>query len=242
VALEEKFAEAFIDATHTVLGRKLRPFCLWHLFLLQTLNSPYLSAGKVTPFDLKKGVAICSTRFREHELRNPRGLRAWWQCSSTARFEIQSNRFLEYISDHLQRPDFSIITSETTKAQVPRGQPPEVLQVVCDVIDFTKWPERYIWQMPIGAAYWYQAMFLKSKHDTDFLTPEERIFQAQLKAKLDNQSDAERAAAQVHIDAARERKRKDQIKAAAEKAAAKEKARARLQPQIKHQQPPTRRR
>lgn len=186
MAVERTFSEAFINAPHVVLGRRLRPFSLWHLFLLQTLDSPYLTGGTraVEPFDLKTAVGVCSLRFDETKVRRPWGPGVWWSCRSQSRFSEESNKLISFIGDYLQRPDFNVITPDNAKTQTPRGQPPDVLQIAWDLMSGMGCSERYAWEMPLGKAYWYQSMHIKDKHDTDFMTPEEREYQTALKAKM----------------------------------------------------------
>jgi len=193
---DHKFLEAFIDDdAHRILGRRLRPFCLWHLLLLQTLDSPFLRKGRVELFDLQTAAAVCSTRFRDCKLRRPRiGPINLWRIVYRDGFNKGCAAFLAYVGDYLQRPEFSIIPpKEGGGSRGQRGRPPEVLRVVADIIAWAHWPEAFVWEMPIGAAYWYQAMSYQDKGaDVDFMTESEREYQRQLKERLERDGNGSR--------------------------------------------------
>lgn len=59
--MDETIAEAFVNRTHTVLGRKLKPFCLWHAFALELIGNP--ARGDFPYIDFRSlyiAVEICS--------------------------------------------------------------------------------------------------------------------------------------------------------------------------------------
>ena len=57
--LPQEFAEAWINGSHTVLGRELQPYCLYHVLALQVLNSPAILGGRMSLEDLEKAVLVC---------------------------------------------------------------------------------------------------------------------------------------------------------------------------------------
>ena len=180
--LDPKLGAAFIDGgvSHRVLGVKLRPFCLWHLYLLQAIDSPFIRKGDVTLFDLKTAVGICRLRFRDSRIKRPFYLP--WRRDHLRR---NVDRMLDYVGDYLQRPDYSVHVKENPNAGPTgsRGAAPESLQVAWDLIGWSGWPEAYVWEMPIGAAFAHQAGVLRSRGaDLDFMTDKERAFQAAMKA------------------------------------------------------------
>jgi len=180
VALDRKLGAAFIDGgvQHRIIGVKLRPFCLWHHYLLQAIDSPFIHKGDVTLFDLKTAVGVCRLRFRDSRIRRP------LFPLGDRKLELLMKQMLAYLGDYLQRPDYSIREKEGDSPLVgPRGAPPEALQVVWDVIGWSHWSEAYVWEMPIGAAYVAQAGALRARGaDLDFMTPKEREFQEKMKA------------------------------------------------------------
>ena len=129
-------------------------------------------------FDLKTAVGICRLRFRDSKIRRPH-----FQLRQSLRRDV--DKMLLYIGDYLQRPDYSVHIKESPDAAPAgsRGAPPESLQVVWDILGWASWDEAYVWEMPIGAAYAYQAGALRARGaDLDFMTDKERKFQADMKA------------------------------------------------------------
>jgi len=191
VALDHKLGAAFIDGgvRHRLFGVTLRPFCLWHNYMLQAIDSPFIRKGDVTLFDLKTAVGACQLRFRDSRIRRP----FWPLRVGHNGLRSGVDRMLQYYGDYLQRPDYSVHTKDNPDAMPsgPRGAAPESLQVAWDIIGWSSWPEAYVWEMPIGAAYVYQAAALRARGvDLDFMTPKEREFQAAMKAgeKLKSES------------------------------------------------------
>ena len=75
------------DRRHVVLGRRLRPFCEWHRFLLLSIESPLLIPGAIpTLADVENAVGICRARYRTPLSR----IRCWmnWSSSSCLRVNI----------------------------------------------------------------------------------------------------------------------------------------------------------
>lgn len=178
------FFEAFIHTEHRVLGKKLRPFCLWHQLLLKAANSPLISGEKVELTDMQTAVGICTTRFGQFKLNKPtfNPLNIY---RIVFNLKTEHLKFRDYIEDFLCKPDYSIVEPAyhgQSAPQTRRGQAPEELIVASEVIGWSSWSERYVWELPVGAAYWYQAMARKSRGlDIDFVDDSEREFQKQMK-------------------------------------------------------------
>lgn len=65
------------------------------------------------------------------------------------------------------------------------GPIPEGFIVVCDVISFLKCSEKEAWDLPVARAYWYQmGSYRAQKEQIDFMTEDERKFQAEAAASL----------------------------------------------------------
>lgn len=184
MALDLAFAESFINERHWIAGRRVRPFSAWHIALLQTLKSPYLIAeAAIEPHDALTLIAVCSLPYGRSRTRRPRNPLSWLSTRNKKGFERLNQRILNYIGDFLQKPEFAIHVTEQGNSP-RRGQPPEILQAVWDVIFATKWPEHIAWELPIGVLYWYQVMALKEKYDVDIIDDEERALQEKLAAHI----------------------------------------------------------
>ena len=45
---------------------KLQPFSAWHLFVLQALNSPFITGGVIEPGDVTQLVLVCQDRYEDN--------------------------------------------------------------------------------------------------------------------------------------------------------------------------------
>jgi hypothetical protein len=183
VALDDKFCEAWINSEHRVLGRNLRPYCLWHQLVLQVIESPLLQ-GAGDLLDLDVASHVCSTRYGEVLDLAPRhplsiALKMRW-----GGFRVEQEAFSDYLEDYVQVPDFRIIEDGPTGPPLVIGHPPYVLAIVAKLIHWTGWPERTVWELEFGKAHWYSAMASKCEGaKVDFKTQDSNKFLEELKAK-----------------------------------------------------------
>ena len=94
---------------------------------------------------------------------------------------------LEYFGDYISQPEYSVKTPEVPPGS-PLGVIPEGFQVTCDVISFLRCSDTEAWDMPVGKAYWYQLGYRSRTQLIDFFTEEERKFQAELKASMEEEA------------------------------------------------------
>lgn len=206
--LDPEFVAAWIDgsedpnwSTYRVLGRKLRPFCLWHRLLLKAVDSPFLKGkAQYTLRDVRIFVGICSLGYGQSKTRKPWIIPATIYVRaflvaifSRKKAELnplqriltkQIEQALEYAGEYLQEPEFCIIPAEKRPKQTrstPRGRCPDELEQIADIIGWTGWSQRTCWELPIGQANWLRICALQAKgNDIDFVTEEEREFQESL--------------------------------------------------------------
>lgn len=176
------FAAAYIDnnTTHRILGVKLRPFCLWHVMLLQVLNSPFVSKGPITPHDLKTALGICRLKYRESKVRRP-----LLPILTQKRMERATAQFLEYVGDYLSKPEYNVIPFEPTPGSKPPRHltpPPDIVCAAFDAAQGARVSIDVAWNMPIGEAYIAQVIYYRNQGaQIDFMSDEERLFQRELK-------------------------------------------------------------
>lgn len=191
MGLEPSLAASFIDGTrgdgwspHRFFGVRLRRFSLWHLFLLQSIDSPFVRLGDVGLFDLLTAVGICRLRFDDSLIRRPRmGLPGWWKLARKDGLRREVMRFLAYTGDYFQKPEYCIHTREVpgVAKPPPRTSAPELIMLAADVMGWCRGSERWVWELPPGRAYWYRSMAQRaSGADVDFMDDEERDFQEQM--------------------------------------------------------------
>lgn len=186
MALDPSLAGAFIDGgiRHRLLGVRVRPFSLWHLLLLQTLDSPFLRKGEVGLHELRTAIGICRLPFGDSRVRRPRlGPTALFRLCRKGGLHRSVCDFLAYTADYIHKPEYSIRPPKRLAgSSLGGGSAPEIFKLAADVIGWTCWPEAYVWEMPPGRAQWYRTMAFKAiGADVDFTTPEDREFEAAMK-------------------------------------------------------------
>lgn len=178
---DPKFAAAFIDggARHRILGILLKPYCLWHLYLLQVVDSPFLRAGVITVFDLKTAIGICRLTYPNSNVK-----RSWWPLWSTQKAHHKRvSRILSYFGDYIEKPDWYFIPSGKSSTPSRRGTPPpEPLAVGFDAAESMRITFPQAMELPIAQAYIAQAMNFRNKGaNMDFAIDDE----VEEKRKLD---------------------------------------------------------
>jgi hypothetical protein len=181
VAFDRVFAAAYVNnsKSYRLLGVRVRPFCLWHLLLLQVIDSPFSRAGKVTLHDLKTAIGICRLRYRQSRVR--RTFFPLFLGQKELKAEVE--RFLEYVGDYLYKPEYGIIPfdADTDRPQKPRRlptPPPDIIMLAFDAAHGARISVPQAFEMPIGEAHIAQSMFLRMQGlQLDFMDEEERKFQ-----------------------------------------------------------------
>jgi hypothetical protein len=119
--MDAAYLRAAMPEPFTILGRKLRPFCLGHEILFQRFGNKFSLESKETPtvYDLLTGVFICSQPFGNDvsldDFYIPWRVR-WLARKNT--IATAFNRFAEYIAAHSEIPEFS-----TEEAEQAGGKP-----------------------------------------------------------------------------------------------------------------------
>lgn len=184
MAIDTAFAAAYIDngKRYRILGRRLRPLSLWHLLLLQVLDSPFITGGNISLFDLKTAIGICSLRFRNSNIKRP------WFPRFLTPLGLRRNYtlFIEYVEDFLSKPEYTVVpwdTKTSGPAPVPLTPPPHIVATAFNVAHGARVSIQEAWDMPIGEAYIAEAMYMRAQGaQLDFMNDEERKFQEEMKA------------------------------------------------------------
>ena len=177
MAVEEKFAEAWLNTSHKVLGVKLRPFSLWHRFLLDQLDTKILSGGDyISIMDLYTGCLICRNVYPNVKIKVP----IWKYFTlkrKTKKITSEFEAFSTYITDFAGFPEFW----EKEDSESNKGPAPDPLGTVVSLMNMG-FTENQAWDMPVGKASWYSATSSQIQGaDIDFLTAKEKEMQAQWK-------------------------------------------------------------
>ncbi|MEA3210983.1 MAG: hypothetical protein QOE70_4040 [Chthoniobacter sp.] len=187
--LDPSLAGAFIDGGHQarVLGVRLRRFSLWHVLLMQTLDSPFLREGGVSLHDLRTAIGLCRLRFEDSQIRRPWiGPISLLKLCRRGGLHREVLRFIAYTADYVHKPEYSVRPPKLPPGAtitMPGAGAPEIFKLASDVIGWSHWPEAHVWEMSPGRAHWYRTMKLQAQGaDVDFMTPEDRAFDAGMKA------------------------------------------------------------
>lgn len=153
----EDFYEAFINCSHTALGKRLKPFCLKHCLYLEAVNSPIMrlvngEEAEISRQDLEVAVIICSAGDILKSLKRPNlGMKFHsYRRGLTA--------FLSYLTDFVAVPElWDKSDSETTL------NAPWILSRAMLLLSKTSLTLNEVWNMPLGELLWYCAVFAEQE-------------------------------------------------------------------------------
>ena len=175
--MDTRFLESWFNRNHIVLGQKLKPFSLGHQLILEALDSPFVFENR--PFsmaDLCLAVRVCSRWSDDMSLNNPtyrERIRFWRGTINSGYFQRESQRFIDYLDDHLAPPKFW----DRADTPVIRQSTPWTLEIATTLLRHTGMRESEVWRMPIGKAIWYCSIFAKQTGcDLEILSTDEEEF------------------------------------------------------------------
>lgn len=181
--LESLFREAFCHSPtgHTILGRKLHPFCAFDLLSLEAINSPFIQPGSTCEVaDLLLAVWILSNPIAPDltigHLELSFAGRAW---VDRIRGEIEMPRdcgLMEtYIADFHAPPE---MMGGKPSTPITALGAPWIFSVVIGVVKQMHLPLREAWTMGLGQLLWYRAALVEMED------PETRIVSDDMRAQL----------------------------------------------------------
>jgi hypothetical protein len=192
VAIDAQFAEAWLNVEHKVFGLKLRPFSLWHKFLLEVTESPLVTKSDAKATDLYAACKLLTLKFPDNDVALTRfdWVRMFFRVRKNSA-EIEGGKLSSYINDYFTSPEYW--ESEGKSGSSNKGQPPEQLSAIIPLL-MMGFSEAEAWNMPIGKALWYGATYASWQGaDLDFITAEEQEMRAnsdELIAQLEEASAA----------------------------------------------------
>lgn len=183
----ESFSESWFNGQHWVARRKLKPYSLWHYLYFQFVNSPLAPGSKanVTWADIEMASRICQLGYKE-QIKSKRGSRInLWITMAQSTLAEEIAAFQAYVSDYFAPPKFNNWKSDRPAKK--RGAPPDVLSVASGAIMlFGGGPEveRFVWEMPIGQAYWYSSTLHYNRGALlDYMTSRDEEFRKFLRSQ-----------------------------------------------------------
>lgn len=190
---EAAFTEAFFHrlprrfdahdpwSAHRVLGKRLRPFSIWHALLLTREASPFTMGGgvaRVSPPELVKAMRVCRLRYPDSLVSLRFSVRAFWRMLGGG-FAREVEAFNAYLADFQTVPEYTVVPPKS--AGESRTPAPETLRLVRAVISCTGCSRAEAWDCPMGEARWWYALWLQEcGADLDFTSAHVRAEQEQL--------------------------------------------------------------
>lgn len=206
------FVEAFSNVPHRVLGKRLDPFCLWHQFNLEVLQSKVLLGMPLTMADLWLTTKVCTTPWNPAhyvpDIKVPNVLWFYW-LSRRYNLQKEAAKLSAYLVDFCARPKFWPNNHEQ-KLGAPDRDFDENLELALHLVKEGAFSWREVWTLPLGMLHWNSAGLAKlSGVKVDIWTPEhERMFQEHKKkreAKIDEEGRRIAEAERIPYEAARKK-------------------------------------
>jgi hypothetical protein len=157
--LSVECAEAFFFNRHKVLGKTLKPFCLYHHFVLEALKSPLMTGGQASIIDLYIATLICQQEYPISFKKIPSS--SWWSIlwnsirfgyySTRYKFSREVSKFYNYAKDYSSTPQFW--ENQKNGAKADSGVP-DVIGLMVSLMVGLKYTEKEAWNCPIGKAVW----------------------------------------------------------------------------------------
>lgn len=176
---------AYLKAAHpepfTILGKKLRPFCLGHEILFQRFGNRFSIESKEAPQmeDCLTGVFICSQPYQKENSLD--GFKIPLRARLTAKFfgmsylETAFDLFSNYIAAHTEIPDFY---SKGDDAPAEVGTP-TIQAVKVSLMANLGLSEEEALNTPLSLAYWNCLAWSEAQGGIQIIDEAERKNQAQ---------------------------------------------------------------
>jgi hypothetical protein len=201
----QAFEESFINTDdHVVLGRRLKPFCLWYQFVLEAIDSPIFSPNApLSLVDLEIAARICQSDYQDFTQAQQKpgfmGKVKFGVKAMRTSIADEVSKFDRYILDYARLPEtFENIDPPTER--VHHDFPP-ALSIVSVLMrnGFEGGQRKATWMTGVGEAHWYATSFTRLEgHDPKLITDHDREFMEGLRAEREEK--ARREAEESEID------------------------------------------
>lgn len=163
------FLESVINTSHKVYGKKLLPLSLFHIGMLENINSPLLLGGELTGEDILKGALICSSK-------NVRKLESnFGNFINNILFfyykpHIELQKWNAFWSDYFPTPQMMEKEGETKDSKFPY-----IASCAAAIIRQTGWSfDKVFYEMPVGQLIWLNLAFnFIENGETDIVSDKE---------------------------------------------------------------------
>ena len=149
------FYEAFINLSHKVLGKRLKPFSLTHCLYLEAIDSPFMKVingdeAQITRKDLELAVMICLSAEPLKEISRAYSLKNIPMKFHS--FKRGCTQFLSYLTDFVTLPELWDKTEGNHALNAPW-----ILSKATLLLTKTNMSLSEIWNLPLGELLWYSA-------------------------------------------------------------------------------------
>lgn len=208
--IDERFAEAFIQSEHKLMGMAVLPFCSWHKLQLEIIQSPVLLGEPITLANIWQMAKICQTVYPIAAVFPAKNtwFARWGWFLRFRKFNVvqQAKAVSEYLKDH----NSGAKLWDTKKSgQAKERDCDDNLDAVSYYLNKTKCSEVEAWMLPLGKLSWYNLMFARMDGaEIHFWTPSDDVAFAAHVEKREAKIEAtaqQYAVDGMEIDAARER-------------------------------------
>jgi len=150
----DDFHEAFAHREHRVLGRKLKPYCSYHLLWLKIVKSKLITGGTITLPDLDIAARICSANYGQAQAAiAPHRLDKLAYMWKALRYRLNDEiaKFQDYTDDFNSPPTPETRGGESTF----RGEHlPHEIWTVSGLMSILHMTREEAWMCPLGEAEW----------------------------------------------------------------------------------------
>lgn len=178
--MNEKLIEAFFDAPHVVLKRRLRPFTLRHAFILSAGDNAFFSEAEPTIGDVYQAVEVCSRdgRFFFHS-EPSRIKRKWLEIRNLgANYIAEALKLQAYFEDYTASP-----TLWTKEGGGKASKCHWIISTVANLMARFSMTRDEAWSLTPGEATWYIVAAYEADPwvSVDVMSDEEARFIASMK-------------------------------------------------------------
>lgn len=175
------FADSFaLPFTPVLMGRRVRPFALYHQHWLDQIESPFMQPdAPATIFDLEIASVICACGYGEIEqVANHR--KNWleklgWQLRAlTTDISKEAATFQAYIHHYIQIPK---MWGSAGSVPLANSRFPDVLSIVTTLMRGNYGTKEEIWMTPVGEAHWSAASIRRDEGcEINLITPRDEAW------------------------------------------------------------------
>jgi len=164
--MDSVFFQSILVRPPVIMGRKLRPFSLFHALVLMQFDSSHLNGQKVTIDELVFSVFVCGLEYPQgvDYIFSIKAIKdcAKWGKKSKKKYDYSESfeEFRQYLLDYMRFPGIYETTSASGQSlNAPKkSNIPWPFKVAADIMNkYPGFTEKEVWNMPVIKASTYRA-------------------------------------------------------------------------------------